>query len=309
MNHQHTPQSWRAKPTRAAIAALPLLFCALAIASQGAAATTECPYIRPQHLSEDQVRQAVLAQIEAATGRAADTIDPSRTFRELDGTENAAIKFVNVEGEVSYALGFDAAAVFYKVAQDKGKSQIFDSVRIADLLSASVRAYLAGHDSPPPTVSAGVTYGALNFHVRVPEPVAHWTLAKCNLRNIAFDYSGDEHHAEMHAIVQEAGLPLYTSPDAFLATVKMLAGRMAQANGKHREARVQLEDGSATPCARFELDDAKQGVPYVTDARICYIARDKPLGVVALYLTLGNLPRQQASLSANAFFQGLALGR
>ncbi len=294
---------------RAAGAALPLLFAALGLAYQPAAAATECPYLRPPHLTEAQVQQTVLAQIEAATGRPADKIDPARTFQELDGTDNAPIKFVNVESEVSYALGFDAAAVFYKVAQAQGKTQIFDSVPIADLLSTSVRAYLAGHDSPAPPVSAGVTYGALNFHVNVPDPVAHWTLAKCNLRNVAFDYASDDRATEMHAIVQEAGLPVYTTADAFLATIKTLAGKMAQANGNGREARVQLDEGGPTPCARFELDDTRHGLPYVTAGRVCYVARDKPLGVVALYLTLGKLPLQQSRLSANAFFQGVALGR
>ena len=166
---------------------LRLCMLGLALAAPAAMAASTCPFIRPAGLSPQQVDGVVVGSYAQMLHKPASQIDTGKTFKALDGTDNASLTYSFETIDISRALGFDAVKLFYDAAKAKGAKEPYDSMSIAELQGLARRAYAQGQDGPPPVADAKTEYAVAGVGVRAPwTPAGDWRLTQCGGDGVTF---------------------------------------------------------------------------------------------------------------------------
>jgi len=278
---------------------------ALASVAEAGMAATQCPWIRPPGLSEAQINQVVEGRIQEVSIAAARHFDRMKTFKDLDGTDNAIINWAVAVIRISHTLGFDGAAAFYEAAKAKGASNAFDSVSIEELDAISRKAYLAGKDALPPVVESVAQYEVTNIIVSAPPPRAGWRLVRCDPEGVAFRRTGASDGIEAAAMAGFISLPRYTDERSFVDYTKDTVARSLAASIGSRLVEVQPIKGAPSPCVQMRVGSGSESSPRLFYGRFCYDDADRETGYNALFSISGKMGAEQAEAEADSFFDGV----
>jgi hypothetical protein len=286
---------------------IPLLAAALG-AAQGthAQVTAECPLIRPPGLAADQVEAIVAQKVGAQIERPPEALVANQTFHKQDGTDNASTDFAYASIAIAQALGFDAPAAYRAAAKARGSEQPSEVLTLADMQEIARKAYLEGHDGPPPALPAGVAYRLrAGLTVHTPAPPDGWQVQRCASDQVAFRRSEDGRPPLETAMARLVGVPRWTNEEAFEKTVRATV-EATTAGMDVRATTLAPVAGTSVPCVDLRVTAVASGQPLGLRGRVCYAARDAEFAYLTLFSRLGDdaLSSPAAIAQADAFIAG-----
>jgi len=277
-----------------------------AAASAWAQVTARCPLIRPPALAADQVDAIVAQKVAGQLERAPQALVAAQTFRKLDGSDDASTNFDFASVAIAESLGFDAPAAYRAAAKARGSEQPSEVLTLADMQEIARKAYLAGHDGPPPAVPAGVAYRLrAGLTVHAPVPAEGWQVQHCASDQVAFRRSEDGHPPFETATARLVAVPRWTDEAAFEKTVRTTL-QSTTAGMDVRSTTLAPVAGTAVPCVDLRVAALANGMPLGLRGRVCYAARDAAFAYITLFSRLGGdgLATPAGIAAADAFVAG-----
>lgn len=277
------------------------LLLGLALLASHAFAAARCPFIRPPGLSFAEVDSLVLDKAAEFLHRPRNGIDRSRTFKTLDGTDNAILTYSFAALAIGESLGFDSIATFYDAAKSKTGGQPFENLTIAEMQTLSRTVYFSGKDAPPPDAIEGVEFPLQRITVHTPSPAIGWKLFYCGGEQILFRRIGAIRGNVATAMARLVNLPPYSDDEAFLASVRSAASSLSPQKFAVRRTTAEIVSGTSVPCAALSMSATAGDIPYEMQARFCYSAVNATLGYATIYSQIGTGAGEVIQSEANAF--------
>lgn len=245
----------------------------------------ECPLIRPPGLTPRQVDAVVVGTYSQALRTRPESLNPSKTLKALDGTENAILTYSFATNTLGETLGFDAGRRFFDAAKVKGAMQPFDSLTISEIMALARAEYAKGVDSSPPLVAPGMEFKVHNIAVRPPEPVQGWKLIRCGSENVVFQRQAGS-GAISTAAVRVTALPPYKSNIEFLELVKSMWTAAIPA-GLDAGNWQPIAAPSGIPCADTRFTASSSSRKMYVRGKVCYASAESTFGYATFYGSSG----------------------
>jgi len=273
----------------------------LATASLPALASSECPFIRPPGLSEEEVSALVTNIYAQALQRSAEGLDHSKTIKALDGTENAILTYSFASSEVGETLGFDAIRTFYDAAVVRGGDQPFDTLTLSELQALARAAYSSGADSLPPDAEEDKSYKVHSVIVRAPSPATGWRVVQCGGDKVTFQRVDQK--SQSTAGVRIASLPPFDSDAAFLNSVSALLPSVIPSGYDIQPWRPTRAKTEARCADGTLVGKAASGAIFLR-ARICYENLRANFGSATLFMQVSQQLDEAPVVEAEEFVTG-----
>lgn len=291
--------------------------CALLFWPACAFADLGCEPIRPPGLSSGQVEQQVLDIISTALRNPASKIDKSRTFIELDKTDDAIFRFFFIDMRIGDSLGWDAGPAFSKAAAAKNKKQPMEALTISEIISLTQAAYAAGTDTPFPQARQDKIYQTRYFTASAPSLATGWVQIRCYFDQFAFQRLDRGKNSLSIAIARDVDLPPYKGREEFSSFLQNAAKGLLLPGVKQLTLDISVEENSRKPCGlvRFQgHTQVESGEPnssraYSAFARFCYDSKSPHLGFAAMFTELGVLDESEFRRQALSFINGVKPAR
>ena len=295
-----------------------LVALAFLTAAGASIASDTCTPVRPSGLSAEAVDQTVLRKVAEAVHVPAERIDPRKTIKQLDPTDNVPVTYAFVVVGIGEALAFDSAAVFHKANKATGKQNPWEGVTVATMQTLARKAYFAETDAPPPPAPHGATFKTRRFSVAVPSQPPNWSLIRCNHDQFAFRSQDPTANDIYTASAQDIGLEPFKNEEDFLSQVRTAMAEAPMSAGQTvTSVDVTMVKRSGPPCA-LAFADLTPPAPaaqvsgssrYTLYARFCYDSEYPYLGYSALFLHEGRAPDSLVREMAMSYIDGVKAAR
>jgi hypothetical protein len=299
------------------IASKSLVVLAFLIAAGASIASDTCTPVRPSGLSAEAVDQTVLRKVAEAVQVPAERIDPRKTIKQLDPTDNVPVTYAFVVVGIGEALAFDSGAVFHEANKATGKQNPWEGVTVAAMQTLARKAYFAETDAPPPPAPHGATFKTRRFSVAVPSQPLNWSLIRCNHDQFAFRSQDATANDVYIAAAQDIGLEPFRNEEDFLSQVRTAIAALVSAGQTVTSVDVRMVKRPGPPCALAFADltpvapaaQVSGSSRYTLYARFCYDSEYPYLGYSALFSHQGRAPASLVREMAMSYIDGVKAAR
>ena len=294
-----------------------LIALAFVITAGRSIAADTCTPVRPAGLSAEAVDQTVLRKVADALQVPTARVDPRKTIKQLDPSDNVPITYAFAVGGIAEALAFDSGAAFYEANKATGKQHPWEGVTVATMQLLARKAYFAGTDAPPPSAPRGATFETRRFSVAVPSQPSNWLLIVCNHDQFAFGSQDAMTNDVYTAAARDIDLEPFKDDETFLAQVRAAMASGAPAGHAVTSIDVRMVKRPGPPCA-FASAEVTPTVPPVQTsgsprhtiyARFCYDSEYPYLGYSALFSHQGRAPASDVRAMAMSYIDGVKAAR
>ena len=280
-------------------------------------AADTCTPVRPPGLSAEAVDQTVLRKVAETLQVPTERIDPRKTIKELDPSDNVPITYTFAVSAIAEALAFDSAAAFYEANKATGKQYPWEGLTVATMQILARKAYFAGTDAPPPSAPGGATFKTQRFSVAVPSQPSNWSLMVCTHDRFAFRSQDARAENVYTAAAGDIRLEPFKNDKTFLDQVRADMALQVPTGHAMTSIDVRMLQRSGPPCALASGELTATAPPaqtssksrYTIYARFCYDSKYPYLGYLAYFSHQGRASAADVRAMAMSYIDGVKAAR